>query len=206
MAKSTSTRRRRPSLEIVDAKQAVDLATAQSYSENVFLFVPNLIGKSASSGRFYVVLYSATSFRLYARYHGRPVTILYELSSQILYFIVWNFVSFGCCGWASCPCIGADIKVWRGFRYGHGSVCFVSPIAILYSYNEFKRCTTSCLLCYLSAAYPQYAILFQFLIALDFSSHYMHMYRYDPYALVMLPHLILLVFTARSSLVRQVIN
>lgn len=39
------------------------------------------------------------------------------------------------------------------------------------------RCTTSCLLCYLSIAYPNYAIGFQFLIALDFSSHYMHMYR-----------------------------
>lgn len=39
------------------------------------------------------------------------------------------------------------------------------------------RCTTSCLLCYLSSAYPSYALLFQFLIALDFSSHYMHMYR-----------------------------
>jgi CDP-diacylglycerol--inositol 3-phosphatidyltransferase len=41
-------RRRRASMEIVDAKQAVDLATAQTYSENVFLFVPNLIGKLSS--------------------------------------------------------------------------------------------------------------------------------------------------------------
>jgi CDP-diacylglycerol--inositol 3-phosphatidyltransferase len=39
------TRRRRASIDLVDAKQAVDLATAQTYSENVFLFVPNLIGK-----------------------------------------------------------------------------------------------------------------------------------------------------------------
>ena len=52
MAKATSTRRRRASLEIVDAKQAVDLATAQSYSENVFLFVPNLIGESTSVTSF----------------------------------------------------------------------------------------------------------------------------------------------------------
>lgn len=47
MVKSTSTRRKRVSMELVDAKQAVDLATAQSYSENVFLFVPNLIGEFA---------------------------------------------------------------------------------------------------------------------------------------------------------------
>jgi len=42
------TRRRRASIDIVDAKQAVDLATAQTYSENVFLFVPNIIGKLLS--------------------------------------------------------------------------------------------------------------------------------------------------------------
>lgn len=46
MSPSTSSlRRRRASIEVWDAKSAVDLATAQSYfSENVFLFVPNLIG------------------------------------------------------------------------------------------------------------------------------------------------------------------
>jgi CDP-diacylglycerol--inositol 3-phosphatidyltransferase len=36
-------------MDVVDAKEAVDLATAQTYSENVFLFVPNLIGKSGQS-------------------------------------------------------------------------------------------------------------------------------------------------------------
>jgi hypothetical protein len=44
-----SSRRRRGSIEVVDAKEAVDLATAQTYSENVFLFVPNLIGKLLDS-------------------------------------------------------------------------------------------------------------------------------------------------------------
>ena len=38
------------------------------------------------------------------------------------------------------------------------------------------RCTTSCLLVFLSLAFPRWAIVFQGLIALDFSSHYMHMY------------------------------
>ncbi|PHH87906.1 hypothetical protein CDD83_8248 [Cordyceps sp. RAO-2017] len=38
------------------------------------------------------------------------------------------------------------------------------------------RCTTSCLLVFLSSAFPRWAILFQCLIALDFASHYMHMY------------------------------
>lgn len=35
---------RRNSIEVFDAKHAVDLATNQTYEENVFLFVPNLIG------------------------------------------------------------------------------------------------------------------------------------------------------------------
>lgn len=38
------------------------------------------------------------------------------------------------------------------------------------------RCTTSCLLVFLSSAFPRWAILFQGLIAIDFASHYMHMY------------------------------
>jgi len=38
------------------------------------------------------------------------------------------------------------------------------------------RCTTSCLLVFLSSAFPRWAILFQSLIAVDFASHYIHMY------------------------------
>ena len=38
------------------------------------------------------------------------------------------------------------------------------------------RCTTACLLIFLSSAFPRWAILFQGLISLDLASHYMHMY------------------------------
>ncbi|KAA8651499.1 CDP-diacylglycerol--inositol 3-phosphatidyltransferase [Aspergillus tanneri] len=38
------------------------------------------------------------------------------------------------------------------------------------------RCTTACLLVFLSSAWPRWAIIFQGLIALDMASHYMHMY------------------------------
>ncbi|KAK6955605.1 hypothetical protein Daesc_003247 [Daldinia eschscholtzii] len=38
------------------------------------------------------------------------------------------------------------------------------------------RCTTSCLLVFLSSAFPRWAIVFQGLISIDFASHYMHMY------------------------------
>ena len=38
------------------------------------------------------------------------------------------------------------------------------------------RCTTSCLIVFLSSAWPRWAIVFQGLISLDLASHYMHMY------------------------------
>ncbi|KAJ8101663.1 CDP-alcohol phosphatidyltransferase-domain-containing protein [Lipomyces tetrasporus] len=38
------------------------------------------------------------------------------------------------------------------------------------------RCTTSCLICFLSSAYPKWAIFYQLLISLDLASHYMHMF------------------------------
>jgi hypothetical protein len=62
-----------------------------------------------------------------------------------------------------------------------------------------NRATTSCLLCYLSSAYPQRALIFQFLIALDFSSHYMHMYRYYHFPTCLFIHMNLT--CSRSSLV-----
>ncbi|GCE99530.1 CDP-diacylglycerol-inositol 3-phosphatidyltransferase [Zygosaccharomyces mellis] len=38
------------------------------------------------------------------------------------------------------------------------------------------RSTTTCLICYLSLMYPKWCAVFQILVALDISSHYMHMY------------------------------
>ncbi len=38
------------------------------------------------------------------------------------------------------------------------------------------RCTTACLLVFLSSAWPRWAIVFQGLISLDLASHYIHMY------------------------------
>ncbi|PPQ63084.1 hypothetical protein CVT24_005939 [Panaeolus cyanescens] len=139
MVKSTSTRRKRASMELVDAKQAVDLATAQSYSENVFLFVPNLIG--------YTRVIMAGLSLYYMSYHPIYCTLLYGVS---------------------CLLDAVDGQAARALgqtsKFG----------AVLDMVTD--RCTTSCLLCYLSSAYPPYAVWFQALIALDFSSHYMHMY------------------------------
>ncbi|KAF9456773.1 CDP-diacylglycerol-inositol 3-phosphatidyltransferase [Collybia nuda] len=140
MTNSSSQRRRRgPAIEVVDAKVAVDLATAQTYSENVFLFIPNIIGYAR-------VILAGLSLH-FMSYHPKYCTIAYVVS---------------------CLLDAVDGQAARvlGQTSKFGAVLDMVT----------DRCTTSCLLCYLSIAYPDYAIGFQFLIALDFSSHYMHMY------------------------------
>jgi len=126
-------------MDVVDAKEAVDLATAQTYSENVFLFVPNLIGYTR-------VILAGLSLH-FMSFHPKYCTLAYVIS---------------------CLLDAVDGQAARALgqtsKFG----------AVLDMVTD--RCTTSCLLCYLSSVYPNYAILFQFLIALDFSSHYMHMY------------------------------
>ncbi|KAG9017083.1 CDP-diacylglycerol-inositol 3-phosphatidyltransferase [Tulasnella sp. 427] len=131
--------RRRDSIDIINAKVAVDLATHQTYEENVFLFVPNLIGY----GR---ILLAGLALN-YMKSHPKVCTALYGLS---------------------CLLDAVDGMAARALgqtsKFG----------AVLDMVTD--RCTTACLLCFLSSAYPPYALLFQFLITLDFSSHYMHMY------------------------------
>lgn len=87
---SSILRRRKGSIEVVDAKLAVDLATAQSYSENVFLFVPNLIGKltrySESFRSALRVVLGYTRIILaglslhYMSYHPKYCTLAYVIS------------------------------------------------------------------------------------------------------------------------------
>lgn len=131
--------RRRGSIDVVDAKVAVDLATAQTYSENVFLFVPNLIGYTR-------IILAGLSLH-FMSYHPKYCTLAYVIS---------------------CLLDAVDGQAARALgqtsKFG----------AVLDMVTD--RCTTSCLLCYLSSAYPNFAMVFQFLIALDFASHYMHMY------------------------------
>jgi len=138
---NATVRQRRPSLEVVDTKVAVDLATAQTYSENVFLFVPNIIG--------YTRIILAGISLYFMSYHPKYCTVAYVVSCLL------------------------DAVDGRAARFLDQTSEFGTVLDMV-----TDRCTTSCLLCYLSAVYPAYAILFQFLIALDFSSHFMHMYSY----------------------------
>ncbi|KAJ7109305.1 CDP-alcohol phosphatidyltransferase-domain-containing protein [Mycena epipterygia] len=130
-------RRRNPAAVDLDAEEALDLATAQS--ENVFLFVPNLIG-------YLRVILAGVSLH-FMSYHPIYCTITYCVSCLL------------------------DAVDGQAARYLGQTSKFGAVLDMV-----TDRCTTSCLLCYLSSAYPDYALYFQFLIALDFSSHYMHMY------------------------------
>ncbi|TRM61902.1 CDP-alcohol phosphatidyltransferase-domain-containing protein [Schizophyllum amplum] len=132
-------RHRRGDIEVTNASIAVDLVTKKTYEENVFLFVPNLIGYTR-------VILAAVSLH-FMSYHPKYCTVAYIISALL------DAVD----GWA------ARAK-GQSSKFG----------AVLDMVTD--RCATSCLLCYLTSAYPEYALVFQFLIALDFSSHYMHMY------------------------------
>jgi len=131
--------RRRDSIDIIDAKVALNLAQHQSYDENVFLFVPNLIGYSR-------IIIAGIAMN-YMKTHPRFCSLLYGISCLLDAFDGMAARALG-----------------QTSKFG----------AVLDMVTD--RCTTSCLLCFLSSAYPEWALLFQFLITLDFSSHYMHMY------------------------------
>lgn len=128
---------RRNTLSDVDASQAHEIAT-KTTDENVYLFVPNLIG--------YLRVILAALALYYMPYHPRYCTLLYGASSLL----------DAADGYAA-------RKLGQASQFG----------AVLDMIVD--RCTTSCLLCYLASAYPNYALIFQGLISLDFSSHYMHM-------------------------------
>ena len=132
---------------------------ARAADENVFLFVPNLIGallrsickeeSSNTSSRWigYTRVILAAVSLSFMSYHPKYCTLLYTIS-QLLDAVDGQ----------------AARALGQSSKFG-GVLDMVTD-----------RCTTSCLLCFLSSAYPKYALGFQALITLDFSSHYIHMY------------------------------
>ncbi|KAG0355442.1 CDP-diacylglycerol-inositol 3-phosphatidyltransferase [Podila minutissima] len=121
-------------------KAAVSPATKNiTADENVFLFIPNLIGYSR------IILAGVSLY--YMPSHPKTCMFLYSLSCLL------------------------DAVDGQAARYYDQCSKFGAVLDMV-----TDRCTTACLLCYLASAYKSYAILFQFLIALDVSSHYMHMY------------------------------
>ncbi|CAG7849601.1 CDP-diacylglycerol--inositol 3-phosphatidyltransferase; AltName: Full=Phosphatidylinositol synthase; Short=PI synthase; Short=PtdIns synthase [Serendipita indica DSM 11827] len=131
---------RRATLSDVDASQAHYIAT-KTTDENVYLFVPNLIG--------YARVILAALALYYMPFHPRYCTLLYGASTLL---------------------DAADGYAARTLKQASQFGAVLDMIV-----DRQDLCTTSCLLCYLASAYPNYALLFQALISLDFSSHYMHM-------------------------------
>ncbi|KAG8777404.1 CDP-diacylglycerol-inositol 3-phosphatidyltransferase [Ceratobasidium sp. 428] len=130
--------RRRRGSDIVDGKLALDLAT-HTYDENVYLFVPNLIGYTRVILAGFSLHYMGT--------HPNTCTLLYGVS---------------------CLLDAVDGQAARALNQTSKFGAVLDMVT--------DRCTTSCLLCYLASRYTSYATVFQMLITLDFSSHYMHMY------------------------------
>lgn len=119
--------------------------------------------------------------RVHAHHPCWAFAPLHELSPQILHSCICDIMSIGRCGWSGRTSPRTDIEIRCSVGHGHRSVRHPLPsflqLLLLDLIMRISRCTTSCLLCYLSSAYPGFAMVFQFLIALDFASHYMHMYR-----------------------------
>ncbi|KAI8067890.1 CDP-alcohol phosphatidyltransferase-domain-containing protein [Gongronella butleri] len=107
--------------------------------ENVFLFVPNLIG--------YTRIILASMSLYYMPIHPKTCVVLYCISCLL------------------------DAVDGNAARYFNQCSRFGAVLDMV-----TDRCTTTCLLCFLSIQFPRWTIVFQFLISLDFSSHYMHMY------------------------------
>ncbi|KAG2190902.1 hypothetical protein INT46_006355 [Mucor plumbeus] len=108
-------------------------------NENIFLFVPNLIGYTR------IILASLSLY--YMPWHPKVCVSLYCISCLL------------------------DAVDGNAARYYNQCSRFGAVLDMV-----TDRCTTTCLLCFLSLKYPEWTILFQFLVSLDFSSHYMHMY------------------------------
>ncbi|BGP37700.1 phosphatidylinositol synthase 1 (CDP-alcohol phosphatidyltransferase1) [Rhodotorula kratochvilovae] len=108
-------------------------------TENIFLFVPNLIGYTR-------VLLGAAALT-YMPTHPKFCTLAYCISALL-----------DAVDGVAARALGQTSK------FG----------AILDMVTD--RCMLSCLLCFLASAYPRLALVFMFLISLDFSSHYIHMY------------------------------
>ncbi|KAK9761406.1 phosphatidylinositol synthase 1 (CDP-alcohol phosphatidyltransferase1) [Basidiobolus ranarum] len=107
--------------------------------ENIFLFVPNIIG--------------------YSRVILAAIALYYMPEAPIL-----------CVALYSISCL-LDAVDGHAARYFNQCSKFGAVLDMV-----TDRCTTTCLMCYLAQVYTSWSLLFQFLISLDLSSHYLHMY------------------------------
>lgn len=126
-------------------------------TENIFLFWPNIIGMLRDSDESEPGI--LTAMIGYSR-------IILAIAS--LYYMPLHPRT--CSGLYSISCL-LDALDGYAARYFEQSTQFGAVLDMV-----TDRCTTACLLVFLSSAWPRWALLFQCLISLDLASHYMHMY------------------------------
>ena len=132
-------------------------ASSPLQEENIFLFVPNLIGimvpvdlKSRRADEIllgYSRIVLAVASLYYMPLHPRTCSFLYSIS---------------------CLLDALDGVAARHFKQSTRFGAVLDMVT--------DRCTTSCLLVFLASAFPRWSLVFQGLISLDLASHYMHMY------------------------------
>ncbi|KAK0615562.1 CDP-alcohol phosphatidyltransferase-domain-containing protein [Bombardia bombarda] len=118
-------------------KDASAVASKAPKQENIFLFVPNIIGYSR------IILAIASLY--YMPFHPRTCCALYSVSCLL------------------------DALDGYAARYLDQSTRFGAVLDMV-----TDRCSTACLLVFLSSAFPRWIVIFQCLISLDLASHYVH--------------------------------
>jgi CDP-diacylglycerol--inositol 3-phosphatidyltransferase len=129
--------------------------------ENVYLFWPNLVGKLEHPCNFFSFFQLLRS--MIAPGYARVILAVASLYYMPLHPRTCSFLYS-----ISCLLDALDGYLARLF---HQSTTFGSVLDMV-----TDRCTTACLLVFLSSAWPRWSIVFQGLISLDLASHYMHMY------------------------------
>ena len=142
-----------PSGRVADSTRS-DLANHKK--ENIFLFVPNLIGMAK------ILLHNTLILTICSGYTRVILAII------SLYFMPIHPRRCSAIYAVSCLLDALDGYAARKLNQGtkFGSVLDMVT----------DRCTTTCLLVFLASAMPGYAMVFQLLISLDLASHYVHMY------------------------------
>lgn len=140
---------------IFDSHFRSTMADISTGSENVYLFIPNLIGMP--------MLIASMDWSLTSTGYSRIVLALISL-----YYMPWHPKVCTVLYSVSCLLDAFDGAAARKFNQSTKFGAVLDMVT--------DRCTTGCLLCFLSSAYPQYTFIFQLLITIDLASHYIHMY------------------------------
>ncbi|KAK0929896.1 phosphatidylinositol synthase 1 (CDP-alcohol phosphatidyltransferase1) [Friedmanniomyces endolithicus] len=150
----------RPANGVPRAPAPVEDTSKEQTDENIFLFVPNLIGISTTSP----LHPPPTSLPANHHLRLRPHNPLHRL--PLLHAPAPRRCSFLYS--ISCLMDALDGIAARQFQQSTKFGAVLDMVT--------DRCTTTCLLVFLSTAKPAYSMIFQGLISLDLASHYMHMY------------------------------